>query len=68
MAWFEPWGEDAPKLAWLAATDAAEEVLEPALPIIDPHHHLWDARAPLSTTMRCAQPLSVEAISTMNKP
>jgi predicted TIM-barrel fold metal-dependent hydrolase len=25
---------------WLAQRD--EEVLEPALPIIDPHHHLWD--------------------------
>lgn len=27
-------------LPWLAQHD--EEVLEPALPIIDPHHHLWD--------------------------
>ncbi len=26
--------------AWLAQT--TEPVLEPALPIIDPHHHLWD--------------------------
>jgi L-fuconolactonase len=26
--------------AWLAQRH--EEVLEPALPIIDPHHHLWD--------------------------
>jgi predicted TIM-barrel fold metal-dependent hydrolase len=25
---------------WLALT--AEEILDPALPIIDPHHHLWD--------------------------
>ena len=25
---------------WLALTD--EDVLEPDLPIIDPHHHLWD--------------------------
>ena len=24
--------------------EAPEEVLEPALPIIDPHHHLWDIR------------------------
>ena len=24
--------------------DTAEEVLEPDLPIIDPHHHLWDLR------------------------
>ncbi len=28
---------------WLAR-EAPEEVLEPALPIIDPHHHLWDMR------------------------
>ncbi len=27
---------------WLAKT--TEEVLEPDLPIIDPHHHLWDFR------------------------
>jgi predicted TIM-barrel fold metal-dependent hydrolase len=26
--------------AWLAGT--VEEVLDPGLPIIDPHHHLWD--------------------------
>src|SRR4051794_26785334 len=26
--------------AWLAQHD--EEVIDPALPIIDPHHHLWD--------------------------
>ncbi len=26
--------------AWLAAT--GEEILEPELPIVDPHHHLWD--------------------------
>ena len=29
--------------AWLALT--VEEALEPELPICDPHHHLWDARA-----------------------
>jgi predicted TIM-barrel fold metal-dependent hydrolase len=28
------------KASWLALHD--EEVLEPALPIVDPHHHLWD--------------------------
>ena len=27
---------------WLDLTQ--EETLEPDLPIIDPHHHLWDAR------------------------
>src|SRR5215218_3605098 len=25
---------------WLALRE--EEILEPALPIVDPHHHLWD--------------------------
>ena len=29
-----------PRADWLALTD--EAVLEPELPIIDPHHHLWD--------------------------
>lgn len=29
----------------MTATDApAEQILEPDLPIIDPHHHLWDLR------------------------
>ena len=28
---------------WLAQ-EAPEEVLEPTLPIVDPHHHLWDIR------------------------
>ena len=31
-------------LDWLAQTP--EAVLEPDLPIIDPHHHLWDRRTP----------------------
>jgi L-fuconolactonase len=30
----------APNSAWLA--QISEEILEPNLPIIDPHHHLWD--------------------------
>ena len=29
-------------------SEAPEEVLEPDLPIIDPHHHLWDNRAATS--------------------
>jgi predicted TIM-barrel fold metal-dependent hydrolase len=29
---------------WLAAYH--EEILEPDLPIVDPHHHLWDGGAP----------------------
>ncbi len=29
---------------WLAK--ASEEILEPELPIIDPHHHLWDRLGP----------------------
>jgi L-fuconolactonase len=48
--WHEPAAVDATHLAWLAQT--AEEILEPELPIIDAHHHLWDARAPLSKVMR----------------
>ena len=39
------WGEEAPRGAvaaqdWLALTE--EDAVEPGLPIIDPHHHLWD--------------------------
>ena len=33
--------EDAPLKAWLAKRPT-EAALEPALPIIDPHHHFWD--------------------------
>src|ERR1700733_2164410 len=29
-----------PNPAWLGKL--REEILEPALPIVDPHHHLWD--------------------------
>ncbi len=32
-------GQSAPDDQWLAALQ--EEVIEPDLPIIDPHHHLW---------------------------
>lgn len=45
-----PWGADAeglpiykiigPRYEWLA--QVREEAIEPALPIIDPHHHFWD--------------------------
>ena len=46
---FDPKGtvHDAPENArlenWLAQ-ESPEPVLEPALPIVDPHHHLWDLR------------------------
>ena len=30
-----------PPTDWLAR-QATEEILEPLLPIVDPHHHLWD--------------------------
>jgi hypothetical protein len=29
-----------PNAAWLAKL--SEDILEPDLPIVDPHHHLWD--------------------------
>ena len=35
-----PAAPSGPRADWLALTD--EAVLEPELPIIDPHHHLWD--------------------------
>ena len=38
-----PYAENAPLEEWLAR-ETPEDVLEPDLPIIDPHHHLWDMR------------------------
>lgn len=38
-----PYAENAPLEDWLAQ-ETPEDVLEPDLPIIDPHHHLWDMR------------------------
>jgi len=38
-----PYPENGALEEWLAQ-EAPEEVLEPDLPIIDPHHHLWDTR------------------------
>ncbi|MDE0054123.1 MAG: amidohydrolase family protein [Gammaproteobacteria bacterium] len=38
-----PYPENAPLEQWLAQAPP-EDVLEPELPIIDPHHHLWDCR------------------------
>ena len=32
----------SPNSSWLAKI--SEEILEPDLPIIDPHHHLWDMK------------------------
>ncbi len=32
--------------------DAIEEILEPDLPIIDPHHHLWESRTPAEIAPR----------------
>ena len=40
----------APDEAWLAGR-APEPVLEPDLPIVDTHHHLWDLRT--TTGHRC---------------
>ena len=38
-----PYPENAPLEEWLSQ-ETPEDVLEPDLPIIDPHHHLWDLR------------------------
>ena len=38
-----PYPENTPLEEWLA-WETPEDVLEPDLPIIDPHHHLWDMR------------------------
>lgn len=41
--------ENKPITNW-QARETPEEVLEPNLPIVDPHHHLWDLRALESPT------------------
>ena len=38
-----PYAENAAIEDWLAQVPP-EDVLEPELPIVDPHHHLWDMR------------------------
>lgn len=38
---------------WLASTP--EDILEPALPICDPHHHLWDSGMAASANFRKEQ-------------
>ncbi|MBV9331970.1 MAG: amidohydrolase family protein [Alphaproteobacteria bacterium] len=49
-----------------STTSSKEEILEPDLPIIDPHHHLWD-RTPLRTTVqRPAHPF-YEAIADVQR-
>ena len=39
-----PYPANEPLEQWLSQ-EQAEDVLEPELPIIDPHHHLWDIRS-----------------------
>ena len=47
-------------------TNSGEDILEPELPIIDPHHHLWD-RTPLRTPVpRPAHPF-YEAIADVQR-
>jgi L-fuconolactonase len=49
-----------------AKTNTGEDILEPDLPIIDPHHHLWD-RTPLRVTVpRPAHPF-YEAIADVQR-
>jgi len=38
----QPFHHPSVRPAWLA--QRTEDILEPARPIIDPHHHLWTAR------------------------
>ncbi len=49
-----------------AKTNTGEDILEPELPIVDPHHHLWD-RTPLRVTIpRPAHPF-YEAIADVQR-
>ncbi len=44
-----------PDLAWLAKL--REDILDPDLPIIDPHHHLWDRPGSKLTTWTSSWPM-----------
>src|SRR5262245_13061843 len=37
------------RMAMTAPSETLEPVLEPELPIVDPHHHLWDRRPVLDS-------------------
>lgn len=39
-----PYAANEPIEQWLTG-EVPEEILEPDLPIVDPHHHLWDIRS-----------------------
>ena len=57
-----PYPDNAPIEEWLAQ-ETPEDVLEPDLPIIDPHHHLWDMRglrAPWEQKVYLCEEMSAE--------
>ena len=57
-----PYPENVPIEDWLAQ-ETPEDVLEPDLPIIDPHHHLWDmrgSRAPWEQKVYLCEEMSEE--------
>ena len=39
----------------MTSTDQREPILEPGLPIVDPHHHLWDRPARLLTALAASK-------------
>src|SRR5580704_9353710 len=39
--------------------ESREEILEPELPIVDPHHHLWDRSPQLATLPPPAHPFEI---------
>jgi hypothetical protein len=61
---------------WLAKR--SEEILEPELPIIDPHHHLWDkprytylfpsSRRCMSRPARCTAPMGRRSCNPSARP
>ena len=46
---------------WLA--QVREEIIDPALPIIDPHHHLWDGAVQIRVTPKTRNPFTIKALS-----
>lgn len=56
--------ENEELLAWLRLEEP-EDVLEPELPIVDPHHHLWDRRSDESFAFRSKLYLLPEILEDM---
>jgi hypothetical protein len=51
-----PYNPHYPTAAWLALRQ--EEIIEPGLEIVDPHHHLWDHPGNRFLLDQCTAPMA----------